>query len=145
VLFDTLKLASQPAMPTVDMAVEEPSSLQHYVLLFEELGEIGGSLSGDRQGGDHSGDSLDFPDFRPSSLPTRRDSFSSLPPRRDSSGFLPTDRDSFSLLPGSLAFLRSRRDSNASLHSYPQHSVAAGGTRHVVFHHCSFYFVSFIY
>jgi hypothetical protein len=126
-------------MPTVDMAVEEPSSLQHYVLLFEELGEIGGSLSGDR----HSGDSLDFPDFRPSSLPTRRDSFSSLPPRRDSSGFLPTDRDSFSLLPGSLAFLRSRRDSNASLHSYSQHSVAAGGTRHVVFHHSSFYFVSF--
>jgi hypothetical protein len=120
-------------MPTVDMAVE-PSSLQHYVLLFEELAEIGGDPSDDRQGGDHSGDSLDF---RPSSLPTRRDSFSSLPPRRDFSGFVPTDRDSLSLLPGSLAFLRSRRDSNASLHSYPQDHVATGGTRHVVFHHSS--------
>ena len=114
-------------MPTVDMS-EEPTSLHHYVLLFEELAEIGG----DRHSGDQSGDSLDFPDFRPSSLPTRRDSFSSLPPRRDSGGFLPTDRDTLSFLPGSMAFFRARRDSNASLHSIPHNLGATGGPRHVV-------------
>ena len=97
--------SSIPVMPTT--AMDDPSSLQLlYLPLF------------DGQTGEGDGDG--FPDFRPSSLPTRRDSFSSLPPRRRDSdaflGFLP---------PGE----RLRRDSNTSLFSIP-HSF--GGARHVV-------------
>ena len=112
-------------MPTVDM--EEPPSLHHYVLLFEEAAQ-------ESDGQSFSDSSLVYPDFRPSSLPTRRDSFSSLPPRRDSGGaFTPLDHGSVGFLPalepGPLAFLRSRRDSNASLHSIPLHIGSLGGTR----------------
>jgi hypothetical protein len=123
-------------MPTVDM--EDPPSIQHCVLFFDEIaeGEHGG-------GGGDGHDSLVYPDFRPSSLPTRRDSFSSLPPRRDSNTFLPLEHDFPGFLPpgpgsmgflppGSTGFLRSRRDSNASLHSFPHQLGTMGGTRDIV-------------